>query len=69
MTELLDYAMPMMRIEKTLKSMHNHLLEHQMGDALDLSAQLVTEAKMLRHTLTLMQEHKDAVRKQAEALR
>jgi hypothetical protein len=68
MTELIDYAMPMMRVEKTLKEMHNRLLEQKLGKARELSDQLIVEAKMLRHTLTLMQEQQDAVRKQTEAL-
>jgi hypothetical protein len=58
MTELIDYAAPMMRIETLLKDMHNLLLDNKFDQAIELSPVITTEARLLQHTLILMRENK-----------
>ena len=58
MTELIDYAAPMMRIETLLKDMHNLLLDNKFDQAIELSPVITTEARLLQHTLILMKENK-----------
>lgn len=55
-TTLIDYAAPMMRIERLLKEMHNLLLDNKFDEAIELSPVITTEAKMLHNTLVLMKE-------------
>jgi len=57
-TELIDYAAPMMRIETLLKDMHNLLLDNKFDQAIELSPVITTEARLLQHTLILMRENK-----------
>ena len=64
MSDITDYAMPMMRIENFLRQMHNHLLDREMPQAQELSIQLVAEARVLQHTLNLMKEQENALRQQ-----
>jgi hypothetical protein len=68
MSEIVDYAMPMMRIEILLKKMHNALLDNHIAEAQDLAVELVTEARFLAHTLTLMKEQQDALRQQIKTV-
>jgi hypothetical protein len=56
-TTLIDYAAPMMRIEKLLKDLHNLLLDNKFDEAIELSPVITTEAKLLQHTLVLMKEN------------
>jgi len=58
MTDLIDYAAPMMRIETLLKDMHNLLLDNKFDQAIELSPVITTEARLLQHTLILMRENK-----------
>jgi hypothetical protein len=53
---LIDYAAPMMRIERLLKDMHNLLLDNKFEEAMELNLLLVTESRLLQHTLILMKE-------------
>lgn len=64
MTDIIDYAMPMMRIEKLLKGMHNNLLNHNFAEAKTDTLAVIVEARILYTTLTLMKEKQDALRKQ-----
>ena len=68
MSELIDYAMPMMRIENILKKMHNALLDDRLAVAQQLSVDLMTETRLLRNTLILMKDKQDAVRKQTKTV-
>ena len=70
MTDIIDYAAPMMRIEKCLKEMHNSLLQNNIPDAQHKALTLIVEARILCSTLTLMQEKKEAhaLRQQAPTL-
>jgi len=69
MTEIIDYAMPMMNIEKFLKDTHNYLLDGQMELAQEKCLLLATEAKILSNTLILIKEKQNAIREQTPALR
>lgn len=64
MSTIIDYAMPMMRIEKLLKEMHNELLENNFTDASIDALALIAEARILYNTIVLMKEQQDALRKQ-----
>lgn len=67
---MIDYAAPMMRIEKLLKDMHNDLLDREMDAAQQKAITLVTETKLLLNTLVIMQEKdkEHAIRQQAPTL-
>ena len=67
---LIDYAYPMMRIEKLLKDMHNDLLEGDMNEAQHKATVLIAETKVLLNTLVIMQEkeNKHALHQQAPTL-
>lgn len=67
---MIDYAAPMMRIEKLLKDMHNDLLDKKMDTAQQKAANLITETKILLNTLVIMQEKESehALRQQAPTL-
>jgi hypothetical protein len=69
-TDLIDYAAPMMRVEKLLKEMHNSLLDKNMVNAHHQALALIVEARVLRNTLVLMQEKEseDALRQQTPTL-
>ena len=68
MSTIIDYAMPMMRIEKLLKEMHNELLEHNFTDASIDALALIAEARILYNTIVLMKEQQDALRKQTPSV-
>jgi hypothetical protein len=61
---LIDYAAPMMQIEKLLKDMHNDLLEKRYQTAHEKTFALVAECRVLSHTILIMKEQEDALRKQ-----
>lgn len=64
MSELIDYALPMIRLEKRLLAMHNLLLDKRLNEAIASSTELVAEARLLNRVLILMKEREDALRKQ-----
>ena len=53
---LVDYAAPMMRIEKLLKDMHNLLLDNKFDEATELAFLITTESRLLNHTLVIMKD-------------
>jgi len=62
-TDIDDYALPMMRVEKCLQHMHNDLLENDYDAALVKAAALVAEARILSNVILLMKEQKNGIRK------
>lgn len=68
MTDIVDYAMPMMRIETILKKMHNALLDHQMDAALMMAVDLASECRFLRNSLIIMKDKHDAIRQQTKTV-
>jgi hypothetical protein len=57
-TTLIDYAAPMMQLERLLKDLHNLLLDNKFDEAIELSPVITAEAKLLQHTLVLMKENR-----------
>ena len=55
--QLIDYAAPMMRLERLLKDLHNLLLDNKFDEAIELSPVITAEAKLLHNTLILMKEN------------
>lgn len=68
MTALIDYAYPMMQVEKRLKEMHNELLDRDFAKAEELAMLLITDARLLQNTIVLMKEKDDALRKQTASV-
>lgn len=66
MNILIDYAAPMMQVEKLLKDMHNDLLEKNLSLAFEKSVLLIAEARILSNVIVLMKEkeQQNALRKQ-----
>lgn len=54
--DIVDYAMPLMKIERMAKEIHSLCLEHKYVDARELALKLGVEARVLQHTLQLMDE-------------
>jgi hypothetical protein len=52
--EIIDYAMPMMRIEKMLRQAHDLCLEHRYAEAREVALHIGTEARILQHALSIM---------------
>lgn len=55
---LIDYAAPMMSIEKMLKDLHNLLLDNKFDEGLELSLKITTECRLLTQTLKIMGERR-----------
>lgn len=56
MEDIVDYAMPLMIIERLTKDIHNLCLDKKFDEARDLAVHLTAESRVLQHTLTLMRE-------------
>lgn len=54
-TELIDYATPLMNIERLAKEAHDKCLHATLADAEEKALELVAEARILVQTLRLMQ--------------
>ena len=70
MTQIIDYAAPMMRIENLMKEMHNDLLDKDLNEAFAKATLMVVEARILCNTIVLMKEkeQQNALRQQAPTL-
>ena len=70
MNTLIDYAAPMMQIEKLLKDMHNDLLEKDINAAFEKSVLLIAETRVLSNTIVILKEkeQQNALRKQTPPL-
>jgi hypothetical protein len=53
--EVVDYAMPMMKIEKLLRKAHDLCLGHRYAEAREVALHLGVEARILQHTLSIME--------------
>ena len=65
---VVDYAYPMMMAEKALKEAHNHLLDREYDEAIEVMLSAITEAKLTLTSIKHMKEQDDALRKQTEAV-
>lgn len=54
--EIIDYAMPLMNIERMAKEAHNHTLKNDLTAAHEVSMLLGAEARILQRTLEIMME-------------
>lgn len=54
--EIIDYAMPLMKLERLLKEIHDLCLDKKFEDARQKSMMVMVEAGVLQHNLTLMQD-------------
>ncbi len=53
---IIDYAMPLMKVERFAKKVHDLCLEHKYDEAQEQCALLLTEARVLQLTLKHMKE-------------
>jgi hypothetical protein len=60
--EIVDYAMPMMKIEKYLRNMHDLCLKGEYIAAAELCPLVAVETRYLGASLVLMQEAKDKLK-------
>lgn len=54
--EIIDYAMPLMNIERLAKEAHAHALEGSLPAAYEAALRLGAEARILQRTLEIMME-------------
>ena len=59
---LIDYAYPMMMVERKLKEAHNALLEHNYNIGLDRLLECVVEAKIAINSVRHMKEQRNGLR-------
>jgi hypothetical protein len=52
---LIDYATPLMNVERLAKEVHDACLHRTLSEAEEKALELVTEARILVHTLRHMQ--------------
>jgi hypothetical protein len=52
---LIDYATPLMNVERLAKEVHDACLHRTLSEAEEKALKLVTEARILVHTLRHMQ--------------
>jgi hypothetical protein len=55
--DITDYAMPLMKIERFTKEIHDLCLEHRYEEAREEALRLGAETRVLQHTLTIMKEN------------
>lgn len=55
-TTIIDYAMPLMQIERMAKQAHDLCLTKNYKDARDLAMKMSTECRLLYVTLQIMEE-------------
>jgi hypothetical protein len=68
MTELIDYAYPLMMAERALKKAHDYLLEEDYILALDQLESAVVEIRIARNSVLHIKEKSDALYKQTQTL-
>ena len=68
MTDLIDYAAPMMATETAIKKAHDYLLEGDFVLAMDQLTLAMVEVKMTRNAVQHMKEQQDALRQQTSSV-
>ena len=56
---LIDYAMPLMRVERMARQIHDLCLERKYEEARGIATQLVVESRFLQVTLRYMSEEQE----------
>ena len=64
MSDIVDYSMPLMKLEKLNRQMHNLCLEGKYMEACDLTQHVLVEARILSASLAIM--HENAVKLNSE---
>jgi hypothetical protein len=59
--ELVDYAMPMMQIEKLMRQTHDHCLNGKYKEAGELCLLIAVQARILNASLAIMENKKAAL--------
>lgn len=54
--KLIDYAMPLMKVERFAKKIHDLCLEHKYEEAQEVAKLLIAESRILQVTLQHMKE-------------
>lgn len=54
--EIIDYAMPLMNVERLAKEVHQHALDEDLKAAHDAAMRLGAEVRILQRMLELMME-------------
>jgi len=68
MTELIDYAHPMMMAERAMKTAHDLLLKEDFNSSMDHINSAITELRIARSSILHIMETKDALRKQTQTI-
>lgn len=58
---MIDYAMPCMKAEKSLKDAHNAVIEGKLDLAMEHTLAAITETRMMLHSINFMKEKQDAI--------
>lgn len=66
--EIIDYAMPCMMAERSLKKTHDYVLEGKYDEAITAATQAAAESRILVVALKEMKERANALRKQATSV-
>jgi hypothetical protein len=65
--DIIDYAMPLMVIERYAKEIHNMCLVYKYMDARLLTEKLCVEGRLLQHVLRVMDEQQNERRMHADS--
>ena len=68
MSQIIDYADVLLRIENTLEKVHNDLREKRYDAAEEKAIVLVAETRLLLNTTIIMKERANAIRKQTPSV-
>lgn len=66
--EIIDYAMPCMMAERSLKRAHDHVLGGNYDEAITAAMQAAAESRLLVVALKEMKEREYALRKQTASV-
>ena len=68
MSELIDYAYPLMMAERALKKAHDYLLEEDYILAMDQLEMAIVEVRIARNSVLHIKEKSDALHQQIQTL-
>lgn len=68
MTELIDYAYPLMMAERALKKAHDYLLEEDYILAMDQFEKAIVEVRIARNSVIHIKEKSSALYKQTQTV-
>jgi hypothetical protein len=68
MTELIDYAYPLMMAERALKKAHDYLLEEDYILAMDQLEKAIVEVRIARNSVIHIKEKSDALHQQTQTI-